>query len=53
MGIVPAQTGSITLDGEALHTLPAHEIPKRGVGYVPQGRRLFSEMTVAENLEVR
>lgn len=52
MGIVPARTGSITLDGEALNALPAHEVPRRGVGYVPQGRRLFSEMTVAENLEV-
>jgi len=52
MGIIPARTGSVMLDGETLSTLPAHEVPKRGVGYVPQGRRLFSEMTVAENLEV-
>ncbi len=52
MGIVPALNGSITLDGEALNTLPAHEVPKRGIGYVPQGRRLFPEMTVAENIEV-
>ena len=52
MGIVPARAGSITLEGETLNTLPAHEVPKRGVGYVPQGRRLFSEMTVAENIEV-
>lgn len=52
MGIVPARSGSITLDGTALNTLPPHEVPKRGIGYVPQGRRLFSEMTVAENLEV-
>jgi len=52
MGIVPALNGSITLEGEALNTLPAHEVPKRGIGYVPQGRRLFPEMTVAENIEV-
>jgi len=52
MGIVPARSGSVTLNDEALSALPAHEVPKRGVGYVPQGRRLFSEMTVAENLEV-
>ena len=32
--------------------LPAHEVPKAGVAYVPQGRRLFAEMTVAENIEI-
>ena len=52
MGIVPARSGTITLDGKNLNTLPPHEVPQRGIGYVPQGRRLFSEMTVAENLEV-
>jgi len=52
MGLVRAQGGSVTLDGENLTTLPAHEIPQRGIGYVPQGRRLFAEMTVAENLEI-
>ena len=35
-----------------LTRLPAHEVPKAGVAYVPQGRRLFAEMTVAENLEI-
>ena len=52
MGLVRARGGSVTLDGEDLTTLPTHEIPKRGIGYVPQGRRLFAEMTVAENLEI-
>jgi len=42
----------VSLDGEDLTQLPAHEVPKRGIGYIPQGRRLFSEMTVAENIEV-
>ena len=32
--------------------LPAHEVPQRGVAYVPQGRRLFAELTVAENIEI-
>ncbi|TJW91950.1 MAG: ATP-binding cassette domain-containing protein, partial [Mesorhizobium sp.] len=32
--------------------LPAHDVPKAGVAYVPQGRRLFAEMTVAENIEI-
>jgi len=52
MGLVPAASGSIKLDGTELTALPAHEVPKAGVAYVPQGRRLFAEMTVAENLEI-
>ena len=32
--------------------MPAHEVPRHGIGYVPQGRRLFSELTVMENLKV-
>jgi branched-chain amino acid transport system ATP-binding protein len=52
MGLLPLTSGSISLGGETLSTLPPHEVPKRGIGYVPQGRRLFTEMTVAENIEV-
>lgn len=52
MGLAPARSGSIRLDGTELTGLPAHEVPKRGLGYVPQGRRLFSELTVRENLEI-
>ena len=52
MGLVPARKGSITLDGLDLTRLPAHEVPRHGIGYVPQGRRLFSELTVMENLRV-
>lgn len=52
MGLLPLASGTITLDGETLNTLAPHEVPKRGIGYVPQGRRLFTEMTVAENIEV-
>lgn len=52
MGLVRPSDGSIVLDGEDISALPAHEIPKRKVGYVPQGRRLFGELTVAENLQV-
>ncbi|AEH85083.1 ABC transporter related protein [Mesorhizobium opportunistum WSM2075] len=52
MGLVPAGTGSIKLGGQELTGLPAHEVPKAGVAYVPQGRRLFAEMTVAENIEI-
>ncbi|MCB1384123.1 MAG: ABC transporter ATP-binding protein [Notoacmeibacter sp.] len=52
MGILPLTGGTVRLDGEPLSGLPAHEVPKRGVGYIPQGRRLFSELTVSENLEI-
>lgn len=52
MGLLKHGAGKITLDGEVLSGLAAHGIPKRGIGYVPQGRRLFTEMTVAENLEI-
>jgi len=52
MGLAPARAGSIMLGGVDLTKLPAHEVPKAGVAYVPQGRRLFAEMTVAENIEI-
>lgn len=52
MGLVPPSTGSITLDGARISGLPAHEVPRHGIGYVPQGRRLFGDLTVAENLEI-
>ncbi|MBS3651161.1 ABC transporter ATP-binding protein [Pseudaminobacter sp. 19-2017] len=52
MGLVPARAGSIVLKGRELTRLPPHEVPKAGIAYVPQGRRLFAEMTVAENLEI-
>ncbi len=52
MGQVPATKGSITLDGVRIDGLPAHEVPRHGIGYVPQGRRLFGDLTVAENIEI-
>ncbi|MEI5679243.1 MULTISPECIES: ABC transporter ATP-binding protein [unclassified Mesorhizobium] len=52
MGLVPARAGSIKLGERQLTTLAAHDVPKAGVAYVPQGRRLFAEMTVAENIEI-
>lgn len=52
MGLVPAAEGSIRLNGMSLDGLPAHEVPKRGLAYVPQGRRLFGPLTVAENLAI-
>ena len=52
MGLLPISSGSVTLEGEDLATLPPHEIPRRGIGYIPQGRRLFPELSVAENIEI-
>ncbi len=52
MGLVRLGGGHITLDGAELSQLPAHEIPRRGIAYVPQGRRLFTELTVEENLTI-
>lgn len=52
MGLLPLWQGQIMLDGKDIGTLPAYQIPKQGIGYVPQGRRLFTELTVAQNLEI-
>ncbi len=52
MGLIRLRSGRVLLDGTDLTALPAHEIPKRGIAYVPQGRRLFSELTVEENLTI-
>ncbi len=52
MGLVSPWSGSVFLGETDLARLPAHQVPRRGVGYVPQGRRLFGELTVAQNLEI-
>jgi branched-chain amino acid transport system ATP-binding protein len=52
LGLVPPKSGRRLLDGRDISVLPAEEIPRQGIGYVPQGRRLFTELTVRENLEV-
>ena len=52
MGLVSPTSGSITFEGREISSLPAHEVPRLGIGYIPQGRRLFSELTVSENLEI-
>src|SRR5690606_9963852 len=44
--------GSIRLGDVELTRLAAHQVAKAGIAYVPQGRRLFSELTVAENIEI-
>lgn len=52
MGIVKTPVGKIIFDGTDIATLPTHERVKLGIGYVPQGRDIFSQMTVRENLEL-
>jgi len=49
-GIVPSASGSILFDGRDLVGLPAPDIARLGIGYVPQGRGIFAGMTVADNL---
>jgi len=52
MGLLPLGAGQITLDGTDIGRLPAHRVPRLGIGYIPQGRRLFAELSVAQNLEI-
>lgn len=48
--LVPKSTGAIRFDGADLMTRAAHDIPKLGIAHVPEGRQVFPEMTVEENL---
>jgi len=49
-GLIPARAGEIRLDGERIDGLKPYRIAARGVGAIPEGRRLFEELTVQENL---
>lgn len=51
-GILHPQVGTIFFEEEQIDDLPAHEIVRRGVAQVPEGRRIFGRLTVAENLEM-
>ena len=51
-GSPKARAGSIKLDGNEISQLPTHEIVRRGVAQVPEGRRIFPRMTVFENLQM-
>jgi urea ABC transporter ATP-binding protein UrtE len=50
MGILPNRAGRILFDGQDVTNLPSHERARRGMAYVPQGRLVFPQLTVAENL---
>jgi urea transport system ATP-binding protein len=52
MGLLPATKGGITFEGTDLLKQSAEERARMGIGYVPQGREIFSQLTVEENLRV-
>jgi len=52
VGLLGSATGSVRLDGQELLGKPAYKIAKAGIGFVPQGRRLFTSLTVQEHLEI-
>jgi urea transport system ATP-binding protein len=52
MGLLPATSGEITFDGKEIRPLRAEERARLGIGYVPQGREIFSQLTVEENLRI-
>ena len=52
MGLVPVAGGSIVFEGRDIRNLPSHEIARRGFGLVPEGRQVFGNLTVRENLLV-
>lgn len=51
-GLLREVSGKIFFEGEAIETLPPWEVVKRGIVYVPEGMRVFAQMSVLENLEV-
>jgi len=51
-GLLAPRTGNISMAGKSLVNVPAHEIVRRGVVHVPEGRKIFSPLTVQENLEM-
>jgi urea transport system ATP-binding protein len=51
IGVMPARSGQITIDGVNVTALPSHRRVASGLAYVPQGRQIFGTMTVKENIE--
>ncbi|MBY0323562.1 MAG: ABC transporter ATP-binding protein [Reyranella sp.] len=52
MGLVPAAAGEVTFDGKRIERLQPYRIARLGLGYVPEDRRIFTELSVKENLAV-
>jgi branched-chain amino acid transport system ATP-binding protein len=51
MGLLPVARGTVHFDGADITNLPPYRIARMGIGYVPEDRRVFADLTVAENLE--
>jgi branched-chain amino acid transport system ATP-binding protein len=51
-GMLHARTGSVHFEGEDITKVPAHKLVERGIGHAPEGRRIFSRLTVLENLQM-
>jgi len=52
MGLLRPRGGRITFDGASLNAVPTDERARRGIGYVPQGREIFPDLSVLENLRI-
>lgn len=52
VGHVPPRSGQIRFQGDRIDQLPPHEVSARGIGYVPEEREVFTELTVEENLDL-
>jgi branched-chain amino acid transport system ATP-binding protein len=52
LGLTPPKSGTITFDGNDITSWPAYKTTRLGIGYVPEGRRMFKELTVLENLQL-
>jgi urea transport system ATP-binding protein len=52
MGLLPVSTGEVSFAGRELRSMPAEARARLGIGYVPQGREIFSQLTVEENLRI-
>ncbi|MBQ8028396.1 MAG: ABC transporter ATP-binding protein [Clostridia bacterium] len=50
MGLIPAKSGSITYEGKSINKVPTHKIVQMGMTQVPEGRRVFQELSVYDNL---
>src|SRR5258708_17514051 len=51
-GLLPVRSGSVRFRGEDISRLPAHKRAQRGIGYAPEGARVFPDLTVSENLMI-
>ena len=51
-GLLTPRSGSVTLEGKDITKTPAHELVRAGIGHAPEGRRIFSRLTVLENLQM-